>query len=186
MFTEGEWAALNATKDDYEVLKMDHNLLESIDATFPQLRFALKKVDFSHNKISKIVKNAFINLSFIEEINLSFNDLTTESLKPDVFEGHYSPDEYEPIPTLKVLKLSYNLLHSLDQDVFEHITHLQELYLDNNPFKIVHSSVLNAFSDIPQLKVLDMSRCELNELPTDTLHPFRHLRTLNLEGKFIF
>lgn len=183
MFTEGEWAALNATTDDYEVLKMDHNLLEKIDVPFPQLRFALKTVDFSHNKISKIVKNAFTNLSFVEEMNLSFNDLKAEALKLDVFEGHYSPDEYEPIPSLKVLRLSYNLLHNLDQDVFEHITHLQELYLDNNPFQIVHTSVLNAFSDVPQLRLLDMSRCELSELPDDIFHPLRALKTIMLEGE---
>lgn len=183
MFTEGEWAALNTTDDDYETLKMDHNLLEKIDATFPKLRFALKKIDFSHNKITKIVKNAFTNLSFVEEINLSFNDLKAEELKPDVFEGRYSPDEYEPIPTLKVLRLSYNLLHNLDQDVFEHVTHLQELYLDNNPFQIIHTSVLNAFSDIPQLRVLDMSRCELSDLPKDIFHPLRALKIVNLEGE---
>lgn len=184
MFTEGEWAVLNATDDVYETLKMDHNLLDKVDVTFPKLRFALKTIDLSHNKITKIVKNAFTNLSFVEEINLSFNDLKAEALKPDVFEGNYSPDEYEPIPSLKVLRLSYNLLHNLDQDLFEHITHLQELYLDNNPFKIIHTSVLNAFSDIPQLRILDMSRCELKELPQDIFHPLRALKTLNLEGEY--
>jgi Leucine rich repeat len=99
-----------------------------------------------------------------------------------VFEGNYSPDEYEPIPSLKVLRLSFNLLHDLDQDVFEHITHLQELYLDNNPFKIIHTSVLNAFSDIRQLQVLDLSRTELTELPDGIFHPLRALKRINLGG----
>lgn len=183
MFTEGDWEALNNTDDaNYEELIMDHNLLENINVPFPQLKFDLKKISFTNNKISKIVKNAFTNLTSVNEIDLSYNQLKADSLKPDVFEGRYSPDEYEPIPSLRILRLSYNLLHNLDQDIFEHITHLQELYLDNNPFQIIHTSVLNAFSDIPQLQVLDMSRCELDDLPYDIFHPLRNLKTLNLEG----
>jgi Leucine-rich repeat (LRR) protein len=183
MFNLAEWEALNATEDaNYETLKMDHNRLEKIDLPFPSLKFALKKIDFSHNNISQIVKNAFTNLSYVNEIDLSFNDLKANTLKPNVFEGRYSADEYEPITSLKVLRLSYNLLHNLDQDIFEHITHLQELYLDNNPIQIIHTSVLNAFSDIPELQVLDISRCELTDLPTDIFHPLRALKTLKLEG----
>jgi len=182
MFSVDDWAALNATKDDYEVLKLDNNQLESIDVQFPPLRFALKVVDFRHNKIKKIIKNVFTNLNYLEEVNLSFNELTTESLKPEIFEGKYSPDEYEPIKTLKRLKLSYNLLHNLDSEMFEHTKHLQELYLDNNPFQIIHINVLQAFSDLSQLQLLDMSRMELSSLPEDTFHPLRALKVLKLEG----
>jgi Leucine-rich repeat (LRR) protein len=182
MFSVEDWAALNATKDDYEILKMDHNLLENIDVQFPTLRFPLKVVDFRHNKINQIVKNCFTNLNYLEEIDLSFNEMKSENLKPEIFEGKYSPDEYEPLMSLKRLRLSYNLLHNLDTDIFEHIKHLQELYLDNNPFQIIHTNVLGAFSDLPQLQLLDMSRMELSTLPEDTFHPLRALKVLKLEG----
>lgn len=182
MFTVDDWAALNATKDDYEVLKLDNNQLENIDVQFPTLRFPLKVIDFRHNKIKQIVKNAFTNLDYLEEVNLSFNEMTTENLKPEIFEGKYSPDEYEPLKSLKRLRLTHNLLHNLDSEMFEHTKHLQELYLDDNPFQIIHTNVLNAFSDLSQLQVLDMSRMELSSLPEDIFHPLRALKVLNLGG----
>lgn len=185
MFTVDEWAALNATKDDYETLKLDHNLIENIDVAFPALRFALKTIDFKHNKINQIVKNCFTNLNYLEEIDLSFNLLTVEKLKPDVFEGKYSPDEYEPLTSLKRLRLSYNNLNSLDSELFMHTKHLQELYLDNNPFQIIHPSVLQAFTDLFNLKVLDMRRMELTELPLEVFHPLRALQVLKLDGNIL-
>ncbi|CRK99621.1 CLUMA_CG012933, isoform A [Clunio marinus] len=182
MFTVDEWAALNATKDDYEILKLDHNLLEDIDVPFPVLRFPLKVIDLRHNKIKKIISKVFYNLSSIEEVDLSFNLMTADNLRPDVFEGKYSPDEYEPLLTLKRLRLSYNLLTNLDSEIFEHTKHLQELSLANNPFQIIHTSVLSAFTDTPQLQMLDMSRMELSSLPLDTFHPLKALKVLNLDG----
>ena len=182
MFSIADWAALNATKDDYEVLKLDHNKLEHVDVPFPVLRFALKVIDFRHNKIKQIVRNAFTNLKYLEELNFGFNELTAEKLIPQIFEGKYAAAEFEPMQNLKRLVLSYNLLNNLDPDVFEHTKHLQELYLDNNPFQIIHTSVLNAFTDLSQLQKLDMSRMELSSLPEDTFHPLRALKVLKLEG----
>lgn len=182
MFTHEEWAVLNATKVDYEILKLDHNNLESIDLSFPKLRFPLKVIDFRHNKIAQIVSKVFYNLTYLEEVDLSFNELTTEKLKPEIFEGKYSPDYYEPLMSLKRLKLSYNLLHNLDSMIFDHTKSLQELSLDNNPFQILHPSVVQAFTDLPQLQKLDMSRMELSDLPLATFHPLRALKVLKLDG----
>lgn len=182
MFSVDDWAALNDTKEVYEVLKLDHNLFDNIDVPFPTLRFPLKVIDFRHNKINQIVKNCFTKLNYLEEIDLSFNELTAEKLKPEIFEGKYSPDEYEPLKSLKRLRLSYNLLQTLDDEIFEHTKHLQELYLDNNPFQIVHTTVVQAFNDLSQLQLLDMSRMELSSLPVDVFHPLRALKVLKLDG----
>lgn len=181
MFSIEDWAALNATKDDYEVLKLDHNELENIDVVFPSLRFPLKVIDFRHNKISKFGNSIFANLSYLEELNFANNLIKTENFKPEIFKGKYSPDEFEPIP-LKRLVLSFNLLQNFDPEIFEHTRHLQELFLDNNPFQIIHTNVLNAFSDIPQLQKLDMSRMELSSLPEEIFHPLQALKVLKLEG----
>lgn len=182
MFSYDDWVAFNASSDQYEQLLMDHNELDSINVAFPQLKSPLKKVSFSYNKISSIVKEAFKNLSYIEELDLSHNELTSKAFKPEIFRGKYSPDEYQPLVSLKILRLSYNLLHILDQDIFEHTEHIQELYLDNNPFEVIHTDIMSAFSDLPELQVLDLSRTEISKLPTAVFQPLKALKTLNLEG----
>jgi Leucine-rich repeat (LRR) protein len=182
MFSYDDWAALNATNDSYEELLMDHNNIESIDVQFPPLKFPLKRVILSNNKINKIAKSAFGNLTYLEELDLSYNEMTAQTLKPDIFKGKYSADEYEPIVTLKILRLGNNLLHYLADDLFEHTQHIQELYLDNNPIQVIHPNIMHAFSDISQLQVLDLSRNELTDLPSAVFQPVKALRVLNLEG----
>lgn len=182
MFTHEEWTVLNATDQVYEILKLDHNNLEAIDVTFPMLKFPLKVIDFSHNHIKRIVPKLFYNLSFIEEVNLSFNDLKSDKLPQEIFEGKYAPDYYQPLLSLTRLDLSHNLLNNLQNDFFEHTKKIQHLKLNDNPFMTIHTSLLSAFADLTELQTLDMSRMELDDLPQDTLHPFQALHSLNLEG----
>jgi len=124
MFSLEDWVALNATKDDYEVLKLDHNQIEEVDVQFPALRFPLKVISFRNNKIKQVIGKVFINLDYIEEIDFSFNELEAKSFKPNVFEGKYNAAEFQPLLTLKRLRLSYNLLNNLDNEIFEHTKHL--------------------------------------------------------------
>lgn len=56
----------------------------------------------SRNKIYKIAKGAFYNLTELEELDLSWNNLESKALVPEIFEGHYSPTVYEPMEKLKV------------------------------------------------------------------------------------
>jgi Leucine-rich repeat (LRR) protein len=182
MFSAEDWAPFNDTKDEYEVLKFDNNLLEEIDVPFPAMKISVKVIDFRHNNIKKIAKKTFAELSSLEEIDLSFNELTTEKLTPDVFEGKYSGAEYEPLKALRKLVLSNNLLHSLHVEIFDHTQHLHELYLNDNPFQIIHPNVMSAFGYITQLQKLDMSRMELNSLPEPIFHSLRALKVLNLAG----
>lgn len=68
---------------------------------FPEL--SIKILILHRNKISKIEKGSFHNLTLLEELDLSSNELTSTSLLPNVFEGHYSPSVFEPLENLKVL-----------------------------------------------------------------------------------
>lgn len=182
LFPASDWSVLNETTVDYEEFHFDVNQLEDVDVQFPLLRFPLKVIDLSHNTIKTIVKKAFINLNYLEEVDLSFNELPSENLKPEIFEGKFSPDEEEPLMSLKRLRLSYNRLNNLDPELFEHTTKLQELYLDNNPFQIIHPNVLQALADLSQLQLLDMSRMELKTIPEEIFHPLKALKVLYLEG----
>lgn len=110
-------------------------------------------IDLSHNEIKFIEKGAFRDLILIEEINLSHNKLTSDVLLPDVFEGRYDETVYEPLKELKTLRLSYNLLHSLKPDLFEHFPALENLFLDNNPFTIIDAVSETTISSVPKLRV---------------------------------
>jgi Leucine-rich repeat (LRR) protein len=186
MFSYKEWEALNATDVLYETLKLDHNLLESIDITFPLLKSPLKRIDFSHNKIKQVAVRTFYNLSFIEEIDFSYNQLKFEKFKKSsIFEGKYKATEWEQLEDLKKLDLSHNLLNNLDMNFFEHIEGLKELKLNDNPFQIIHDSCVLAMTGLHNLTRLDMSRMELESIPDNFFLPLDKLEWLDLSGNLL-
>lgn len=67
-------------------------------------------------------------------------------------QGPFDVGFYEPLQ-LKILDLSGNELHTLHQDLFEHLPHLEQLYLKGNPFKILDKPTVIAISSLPNLKV---------------------------------
>lgn len=81
---------------------LNHNELTEIKV-FPIL--SIKILNLHHNKISKIEKGAFYNLTLLEELDLSANDLTTKALMPEIFTGHFNPSLLQPLEHLKVSKM---------------------------------------------------------------------------------
>lgn len=141
-----------------------------------------RSLSFRHNKIAKIQPRAFFNLTSLEILDLSNNRLTNLALQKEVFEGPYSADQYEPMKNLKWLSLSNNDIHALNADVFDHLNHLEVLFLDHNPFKIIDPNTASAIASLSTLKVLDLSFMELRTIPEHMLHAPRSLHTLNLTG----
>lgn len=54
---------------------------------------------------------------------------------------------------MRVLNLAYNDLHSLNQDLFEHLPQLEELDISGNPLTTIDHVTLIAISSLPMLKV---------------------------------
>lgn len=69
------------------------------------------------------------------------------------FKGIYAEDEYLPLKSMIILRLANNKLHTLHQDIFEHIVNLQILDLHGNPLKIIDSQTLMAISGLRSLRV---------------------------------
>ncbi|KAE8737081.1 hypothetical protein FOCC_FOCC017461 [Frankliniella occidentalis] len=149
------WAALPF---EPKVVLFDRNNLVHV-LPFPTLD-ALETLSLSHNHIAKVDNQAFWNLT----------------------NGHYAPENYEPLERLRVLRLGSNALHSLDPDLFMHLPRLAELYLDANPFKVIDLHTHQAVSGLLGLRVLDLARTGISELPDHFLHTPNKLQRLVLSG----
>ncbi|XP_015181798.1 PREDICTED: leucine-rich repeat neuronal protein 1-like [Polistes dominula] len=146
---------------------------------FPSV--VIQRLILRQNQITTIDNSAFKNIVNLTELDLSHNQLITENLNPHVFEGKFSPEAYEPL-NLKYLNLAANSLHALNQDVFEHLGSLKVLILANNPFKMLAGHTTLAISSLPYLEELDLSYCELNQLPEYIFYKPRYLEKLHLNG----
>lgn len=177
--SDEEWDILQNGKITFETIKLSHNNLTWI----PVLpTYGVKNLYLDNNNISTITLGAFQNLTELTKLDLSNNHLKKKALVPDVFKGPYSAQDFEPLKNLKSLNLGYNLLHSLDDDLFEHVPYLEELILCSNIFQIVDKLTETALSGCSALKILDISYMELKTLPETILHGPRDLETLIASG----
>lgn len=124
----------------------------------------------------------FKNLREIEEIDFSHNLITTTNFKPEIFEGLYSADSYEPLKNLKILVLTNNSLHSLHPDIFEHTPNLEVLNLSFNVFQTIAQLLANAFGSVLHLRELDLSHMELESIPDTLLINNLDLKVLKLDA----
>ncbi|TGZ57627.1 uncharacterized protein [Temnothorax longispinosus] len=172
-FEKEQWSNVTA-----KVISFEHNCLVHV-TPFP--RIAVGKLILRKNRIVKIDYRAFKELVNLTELDLSHNQLTSEQLQPHVFEGRFSPEAYEPL-TLKILDLSGNVLHWLHQSIFEHLADLKVLKLAENPFGVFDYRTSIAISSVSYLEELDISYCQLRELPSVQFHNAKNLKKLNLTG----
>lgn len=66
----------------------------------------------------------------------------------------YDPEYYEPIKTLRILKLARNRIEYVNQDLFRHLPFLEYLDLSYNPIRMIDDTTKMALSGIPFLKVI--------------------------------
>lgn len=149
---------------------------------FPIL--SITSLNFHQNKINKIEAKAFRKLEQLEKLDLSNNKLTMAALQKETFEGPYNVAQYEPLK-IKWLNLAENDIHAFNADLFDHLPNLEELYLSQNPFKIIDPNSASAISSLPKLQVLDLGLMELRDLPEHMLHAPRELKNLNLTGNLL-
>ncbi|XP_014258240.1 leucine-rich repeat neuronal protein 1-like [Cimex lectularius] len=177
-FAEENWKGANFT-----VANFDRNSILHL-TRFPPARIV--KLVLSHNGMTIIDDAAFRFLKDLEELDLSHNHLTTEVLKPNVFQGVYSTEAYEPLMKLRKLLLNENALHSLHRDFFEHLPAIEELNLSGNPFMVIDNPTITAISSISYLKYLDMSSTMLSDIPATMMHTPKYLQTLNISYNNFF
>ena len=105
-----------------------------------------------HCKIIGIASHAFIDTPNIILLDLSYNDIVSSELFPEIFKGPDNDDEYAPIK-LEILDLSHNKINSLEKILFEHVPHLKSLSLSNNEFNSLDEPTAQAIGSLQKLEV---------------------------------
>ena len=144
-------------------LELSMNKVTELDENIFESNRSLEKVSLDFNELHQLPENLFRNLSNLHTLVLSSNNLI--SLPDKIF---------EPLHCLRFLSLSFNSLSSLPVNLFsrQH-SQLEELRLDNNPFKVID---LTAVQYTPKLKKIDVLYC--TGLEKITLKPVENQKEL--------
>ena len=110
----------------------------------------IEQIDLSHNAITNIDVKAFLNTKKLQYVDLSYN--TISALNSDTFNSNFK---------LQKLRLSRNYLRELINLNSESLTHLD--------LSMCEISRINrhSLSDLPLLKVLDLSQNSFSYIPDD-------------------
>ncbi|XP_068621969.1 leucine-rich repeat neuronal protein 3-like [Battus philenor] len=174
-FSLEEWNDLKELKPTTVDLSENHIVNVTLIGDLP-----IQVLNLSRCSIEFIQTASFRDLQEMTTLDLSHNKLTSDKLSPHAFEGRFAPEEYEPLAAMRKLNLAYNDLHSLHQDLFEHLPELTELDLSGNPLTTIDQVTIIAISSLPMLKVLRMRSCQLTEIPDKFLHTPRYLERLDI------
>lgn len=135
----------------------------------------------SHCQLDDIEPAAFIDVPNIYLLNLSWNKLSTDSLRPDIFRGHYSENNYEPL-NLVELDLTCNQIKTLQRNLFEHTKMLKWLSLAFNPLNMTDLATVDALGSLKKIECLDLSHSNLTLLPAELFNEMHSIKELYLNG----
>lgn len=166
---------------------LSDNLLSHISSrTFANLP-SLTKLDLQNNLLTEFSFGHFANVSSPLQLNLSRNQITTCSsdfkiLNIEVLDLRYNnlariPKCLENVALLRKLYFDFNIISSLDQNAFMHLTSLEELTLGQNNILYIHK---RAFFGLQNLQILDLSRNLISQLHMGQFSNMPKLRILNL------
>ncbi|XP_036377480.1 podocan [Megalops cyprinoides] len=159
--------------DSLEILIMSSNFLRYVPKNLPS---ALYRLHLKNNKLEKIPRGAFDNLSNLWELYLQNNLLSHDGMDNETF-SQLSKLEYldlsnnnlsmvpKGLPrSLVVLHLEKNSINSIPKDVLTPIRNLQYLLLHNNKLR-ARSIHPEAFMGLKKLHTLHMYNNQLERVP---------------------
>ncbi|KAK9954651.1 hypothetical protein ABG768_016701 [Culter alburnus] len=158
-----------------------------------QLPPSLVSADFAANQLTKIYPNTFGQKPVLKSVYLHNNKLTDAGLPENMFNGSDNLEilimssnflRYVPkaLPTaLYRLHLKNNKLEKIPAGAFDNLSHLRELYLQNN-FLSNDGMDNETFSHLNSLEYLDLSNNNLTAVP---LGLPRNIVLLHLEKNYI-
>ncbi|KAK2859707.1 hypothetical protein Q5P01_004327 [Channa striata] len=141
---QGTGFILKTCRISYDIALCVKSNLSAVPLDIPS---TVKGFDLSANKISRIQRSDFDNLSQLENLELNRNFIS--QLEIGAFTG---------LTKLKKLNLNNNKLFELGENLFKGLANLTELRVNSNRIKTVAST---AFESLGNLKLLDISRNKL-------------------------
>merc|ERR1712038_76681 len=155
-------------------LHLDQNSIDFIpDFMFEELT-ELRSLSLSANRFADgphhVTKDAFAGLSKLQELDLAFNEFTAIPYHA-----------FHPLQSLRILKLSDNLLTSIHPESFIGLNSLFELDIGGN-IVVVDDEILSDIADT--LEVLRLGRTGLTweTFPHSVIRNLTKLEELDLEG----
>jgi Leucine-rich repeat (LRR) protein len=138
---------------------------------FSLFSFSFPRTDVARNRLAKISGKAFINLSNLTYLDISYNKLSALEL-----------DYMCHLPKLQTLNISGNVqMNLLDvRPVFQNLTELRALSIAD-----ITSMPLGIFVPLANLQMLNISGTHLNNETLQILNPLAKLKVsfVNGDGK---
>lgn len=151
-----------------QTLKLNNNLIPSLNASFFVYLENLVHLDLSFNAIDSIDNNGFLKLKYLQLLKLNNNKLST------------IPTTFDKLVSLKELDLSENSITTLDFDIFSNSPNLEIVNLSND--NLYTFETRKSFKNNPNLSYLDLSNNHLTNLHVSYAN---NLQTLNATGNRI-
>uniref|UniRef100_A0A8D1WGP7 Podocan n=1 Tax=Sus scrofa TaxID=9823 RepID=A0A8D1WGP7_PIG len=150
-----------------------NNALERVPSGLPR---RVRTLMILHNQITGIGRDDFATTYFLEELNLSYNRITSAQVHRDAFRKlrqlrslDLSGNRLHTLPpglprNVHVLKIKRNDLAALARGALAGMAQLRELYLTGNRLR---SRALGprAWADLAGLQLLDIAGNQLTEIP---------------------
>nr|KAF6379899.1 podocan [Myotis myotis] len=150
-----------------------NNALERVPSGLPR---RVRTLMILHNQITGIGRDDFATTYFLEELNLSYNRITSPQVHRDAFRKlrllrslDMSGNRLHTLPpglprNVHVLKVKRNELAALARGALAGMAQLRELYLTGNRLR---SRALgpSAWADLAHLQLLDIAGNQLTEIP---------------------
>jgi Leucine-rich repeat (LRR) protein len=155
-------------------------------ASLPQLPETNALLIFTcrHCGIQELAAAVFMDVPNIMRVDLSWNRITGDSLRANIFRGRYSAQEYEPI-RLQDLDLSHNQISSLPENLFEHAPSLMRLLLNDNPLGSLDLTTTLAMSTAHKMEHLDLSNTGMAVIPDHLFRSMSNLKELLLQDNHL-
>ena len=178
------------------------NRLSSIpNACFEQCT-ELEELHLDSNNLTDLTKEAFTGLEILKRLNMNNNSLVKDG-------EIYDPELFKPLILLEELRIQKNLKSAKPETITYlsnvangTLENLEWLYLDGLPngrFGInfqsykrlskislsgspIFTVTVDVFKNLPHIRILDISYCNLTNITADTFEPLKALKFLNLSN----